>query len=106
MTTEQRADTINATTDKLENTIPFMTSSDYKKRFIGEYLQLKIRLARLQNLNMRIQVALTYKGQTDVSMPKLNCPTAMLRQQERIMSEYLHILEMRALVENIDLPQG
>lgn len=110
MTTEtssvdQDATTQNEATNDLKRTIPLMTSPDYKKRFVGEYLQLKIRLARLQDLNTRIQVALAYKDQTNVAMPEVDCPTAMLRQQERIMSEYLHILEMRALVENINLPK-
>ena len=41
----------------LNETIPFMTSSDYKERFIAEYWQLKIRYEKLKTFNAKIEAA-------------------------------------------------
>jgi hypothetical protein len=37
------------------------------------------------------------------SAPAHDCPYHMLREQQRCMGEYLHILEVRAIIENVEL---
>ena len=44
-----------------------------------------------------------YECGKPVEMPKHDCPDELLRQQQRIMGEYLHVLEMRAVIEGIEL---
>lgn len=39
----------------LEDTKDFMTSSDYKERFVTEYQQLKIRLEKLRKYLAKIK---------------------------------------------------
>lgn len=84
---------------KLENTLQLMTSNDYKKRFVGEYLQTKIRYENLKNFCDKIEVS--YITETDE--PKHDCPYELLRRQQATMQEYLHILELRAIIEGINL---
>jgi hypothetical protein len=40
---------------------------------------------------------------TPVEIPKHDCPSELLREQQRAMGEYLHILEVRAEIEGIEL---
>ena len=35
--------------------------------------------------------------------PKHDCPETLLREQQNIMGQYLHILEVRAEIEGIEL---
>ena len=89
---------------ELKETVPFMVSDDYKDRFIAEYHQTKIRYERLKKLNTRIEAALaTNYRKNAVEMPVFDCPQDMLREQQRAMGEYLHILEVRAVIEGIEL---
>ena len=85
---------------ELKNTIDLMTSSDYKERFKAEYYQTKIRYEKLKDFNNKIESALRT---ADVEMPKHDCPSDLLRDQQRAMGEYLHLLEVRAVIENIAL---
>ena len=85
---------------ELKNTIDLMTSDDYKERFKAEYYQTKIRYEKLKDFNNKIESALRT---TDVEMPKHDCPEDLLREQQRAMGEYLHLLEVRAVIEHIDL---
>lgn len=39
----------------------------------------------------------------EVEMPKHDCPGSILDDQQRAMGQYLHILELRAEIEGIDL---
>lgn len=88
---------------ELKDTIKGMTSFDYKERFIAEYLQTKIRYEKLKNLNNQIQA--NKEVPWNPPCPKLNidCNDELLLEQQRIMGEYLHILEVRAVIEKIDL---
>lgn len=89
----------------LANTVDMMNSADYKERFKAEYYQLKIRYERLKTFNNKIEAAeKTSYGLAPkkVEMPKHDCPYDMLRDQQRLMGEYLHILEVRAEIEGID----
>lgn len=74
-------------------------SSDYKERFKAEYYQTKIRYERLKAFNTKIEAA----RMTDKEEPKHDCPREILREQQSVMGEYLHILEVRAAIEGVDL---
>lgn len=89
---------------ELKATVPYMLSDDYKERFKAEYEQTKIRYERLKAFNTRIEAA-EITGFTDkaVEAPPHDCPRDLLREQQRIMGEYLHILEVRAVIEKIIL---
>lgn len=92
---------------ELKDTIELMNSSDYKERFKAEYQQTKIRYEKLKAFNTKIEASkcTNYewnKGQK-VEMPKHDCPDDLLREQQRVMGEYLHVLELRAVIEGIDL---
>lgn len=91
---------------KLEDTINLMNSSDYKERFMAEYWQTKIRYEKLKTFLTKIEAAdLTRYRTNAVEEPKHDCPYDLLRSQQQAMGEYLHILEVRAVMENIDLNQ-
>lgn len=85
---------------ELKDTAEKMNSQDYKERFIAEYQQTKIRYEKLKSFNNRIEAA--YRTE-DVEMPKHDCPADLLRDQQSAMGEYLHILEVRAVIEGIVL---
>lgn len=91
---------------ELNETIESMTSLDYKERFIAEYWQTKIRYEKLKKFNTKIEaanaVAIERKN-SNVEMPEHDCPEYILREQQRIMGEYLHILELRAFIEGVDI---
>lgn len=86
---------------ELKDTIEKMNSQDYKERFIAEYQQTKIRYEKLKSFNNRIEAAAYCKD--GMEMPKHDCPACLLRDQQSAMGEYLHILEVRAVIEGIVL---
>ena len=85
--------------DSLGDTINEMMSPDYRVRFVAEYHQTKIRYEKLKKLCNRIEAA-RVTGQKD---PNHDCPMSLLRQQQQVMGHYLHILEIRAEIEEIEL---
>ena len=84
---------------ELKDTVSGMLSDDYKERFKAEYFQTKIRYERLKAFCNRIEAAQWTVGEA----PKHDCPFDMLRDQQRAMGEYLHILEIRAEIEEVEL---
>ena len=84
---------------ELKETIDKMTSADYKERFVAEYQQTKIRYEKLKHFCDVIEASQLAK----IEKPKHDCPLALLREQQSAMGQYLHILELRAVIENIDL---
>ncbi len=80
-------------------TVEYMLSADYEKRFVAEYLQTKIRYEKLKDFCNKIEAS----DLTGAVPPNHDCPICLLRQQQRAMGEYLHILETRAIIEKIDL---
>lgn len=84
---------------QLKETIYFMKSSDYKERFIAEYWQTKIRYEKLKDYCNSIEAAMI----VDLTEPAHDCPLHLLREQQSAMGKYLHILELRAKIEHIDL---
>ena len=85
---------------ELKDTIEMMQSADYKERFKAEYKQTKIRYEKLKVFNTKIEAA---QLTGNIEEPKHDCPAPLLREQQRIMGEYLHLLEVRAEIEHIDL---
>lgn len=81
-----------------ETAIP-MVSNSYKDRFIAEYHQTKIRYEKLKNFCNRIEAAKL----TGSKEPDHDCSLELLRRQQRIMGEYLHIMEIRAVIEEVEL---
>lgn len=79
----------------LDDTIILMSSSDYKDRFKAEYWQTKIRYEKLH------QMIIKYEADTLGFEP--DCSIELLINQASAMDEYLHILEIRAEIENIEL---
>ena len=86
---------------ELKETVKPMSSSDYKERFKAEYWQLKIRYEKLKAFNTKIEASKISK----VEEPKHDCPDELLRHQKSVMGEYLHVLEVRAVIEGIDLKE-
>lgn len=80
---------------QLRHTAALMQSDDYKERFIAEYLQVKIRLEKLENMINEWEVG------------RLNfvptCPRGIYDDQIDGMKKYLDVLVRRAKIENVDL---
>lgn len=89
--------------NELEATVPLMLNDDYRARFVAEYRQTKIRYERLKAFCNRIEAARMTPERDDIEEPKHDCPLELLRGQERAMGEYLHALEIRAVIEHIEL---
>lgn len=97
---------VNRHTSPFADTVECMLSPDYKERFKAEYYQTKIRYERLKAFNNKIEAATRteyYPEDRKIPMPKHDCPDDLLKRQQSAMGEYLHILEVRAVIEGIDL---
>ena len=77
---------------ELKNTIPLMTSDDYRERFKAEYYQTKIRAGKLQSL-------------IQYDMDLANSPKIILERQLNAMLDYLSTLALRAEFEGINLTE-
>lgn len=95
---------------ELKDTINMMLSEDYKERFKAEYYQTKIRYEKIKAFNTKIQAArATLRPDemdpdvVELDIPKHDCPCWVLDHQEKHMLDYLNILELRAVIENIEL---
>ena len=94
----------------LNDTVQLMLNSNYKTRFIAEYWQTKIRYEKLKNFCDKIEAAEVAReigvlgdDGPAVKEPQHDVPTWLLREQQKHMGEYLHDLEIRAIIEHIDL---
>ena len=76
----------------LTETIPMMTSDDYRERFKAEYYQLKIRASKLQSIIQH-------------DMDLANSPKIILERQINAMLDYLSTLALRAEFEGINLTE-
>ena len=80
---------------KLSQTVDMMTSSDYKERFKAEYAQVVIRYKKLKNmLDKWDRNELTFTP---------TCPRSTYNIQIKAMTDYISILEARAVMEHIIL---
>ena len=102
---------------ELKDTAKMMTSPDYKIRFVAEYIQLKIRYEKLKYLLTRWEAGGRRfdmdrpchspeeyeKDLTDWLGFLPSCSFGLLKEQQRQMGELLHTLEVRSIIEGIDL---
>lgn len=79
----------------LNDTVALMNSDDYKDRFKAEYMQVQICYEKLH--------AMTIKYEAGTLDFEPTCPLELLKEQKKHMGLYLHALEVRAELENIDL---
>ena len=81
---------------ELKDTVEMMSSEDYKERFKAEYYQVKIRYGKLKYMLERWD-----NEPLDFTPP---CPRSTYDMQIRAMSDYIAVLEARAFMEGITLP--
>ena len=88
---------------KMSDTIGKMLSEDPKDRMWAEYWQTKIRYRKLKAFTNRIEAARLQKK----TEPQHSCSYDLLRKQQSIMGEYLHVLELRLAIDglNIDIEE-
>ena len=80
---------------KLKDTVEMMNSNDYKERFKAEYAQVVIRYKKIKNmLDKWDKNELTFTP---------TCPRSTYNIQINAMTDYIAILEARAVMENIIL---
>ena len=82
---------------ELVETADMMESPDYKERFKAEYWQTKIRWRKLHRMLVK------YEAGTLGFEP--SCSLELLKKQAFHMGNYIHILEIRAEIESIDLEE-
>lgn len=71
--------------------------SGYKQRFVNEYTELKDRHRKLRKMLVKYDA-----GKLEFTP---TCPIDLLRKQKSLMGEYLNVLEIRAVIEDVELPE-
>lgn len=79
----------------LIDTVVLMKSDDYKERFIAEYQQLVIRYNGLKKM-------LDNWDKGELSFVP-SCPRRTYNRQIKSMADYIAVLEVRAVMEDINL---
>lgn len=79
----------------LKDTVEMMNSLDYKERFIAEYNQLIIRYKGLRNMLDKWN-----RGELEF---KPTCPRSTYNMQIKAMTDYIAVLEARAVMEGVEL---
>lgn len=82
---------------ELKDTISLMTSADYKNRFEAEYIQNVVRYKKLKSMLDKWD-----NGKLDFSP---TCPRSAYNIQVKAMTDYIAVLEARAVMEGIELPE-
>lgn len=80
---------------ELRDTIDMMDSEDYKERVEAEYYQVAIRYRKLKTMLDKWD-----RGALDF---KPSCPRSTYNIQIRAMTDYMAVLEARAVMEGIEL---
>ena len=80
---------------KLNDTVEMMNSADYNERFKAEYWQTKLRYEKLHKMTVM------YEARMLGFEPA--CKLSLLQKQKKYMGMYLGCLELRAVIEGIDL---
>ena len=80
---------------ELQDTIKLMNSTDYNERFKAEFLQLQIRIGKLEKMLKGYR-----EGTLDFTP---NCSYDLLHTQLVYMECYMNVLEERAKIEGIEL---
>lgn len=84
---------------KMSDTIGKMLSKDPKDRMLAEYWQTKIRYRKLNAFANRIEAA-RLQGKPEAQH---SCSYELLRKQQSIMGEYLHVLELRLAIDGMNI---
>jgi hypothetical protein len=79
----------------LKDTVELMTSDVYKERFKAEYYQLALRYRSLEDMLV--------KWDNGTLNFKPTCPRSTYDMQIKAMTDYLAVLEARAVMEDITL---
>ena len=80
---------------ELKDTVEMMNSNDYKERFKAEYYQLVIRYKKLKSM-------LTKWDEGTISFDP-TCPRSTYNMQIKAMTDYIAVLEARAVMEDVEL---
>lgn len=80
---------------ELNATVEMMNSEDYKERFKAEYYQVVIRYKKLQ--------AMLDKWDNGELNFEPTCPRSTYNMQIKAMTDYIAVLEARAVMETVDL---
>lgn len=80
---------------ELIDTNEMMISDDYKERFRAEYYQVVIRYKKLQ--------AMFDKWNNGNLNFEPTCPRSTYNMQIKAMTDYIAVLEARAVMENVNL---
>lgn len=71
-------------------------SEDYKDRFLAEYWQVKLRYDKLHKMLVNYDAGALSFEPTNIDV---------LRQQAAAMGKYLYVLEVRSVLEKVDLQE-
>lgn len=80
---------------ELRDTVEMMNSADYKERFKAEYQQVVIRYRKL--------AAMLEKWDNGELNFTPTCPRSTYNMQVRAMTDYIAVLEARAVMEGVEL---
>ena len=80
---------------ELKDTVQMMNSADYKERFKAEYQQVVIRYEKLKTM-----LDTWDRGELAFNP---TCPRSTYNIQIKAMTDYIAVLEARAVMEGIDL---
>lgn len=80
---------------ELKDTIKMMNSADYKERFKAEYWQVVIRYQKLKAMLQKWD-----NGELNFSP---TCPRSTYNMQIKAMTDYIAVLEARAVMEGVEL---
>ena len=81
--------------NELRDTIEMMNSGDYKERFKAEYYQVVIRYQKLKSM--------LDKWDSDQLELTPTCPRSTYNMQITAMTDYIAVLEARAVMEGVEL---
>lgn len=81
--------------NELRDTIEMMNSEDYKERFKAEYYQVVIRYQKLKSM--------LDKWDNDQLEFTPTCPRSTYNMQITTMTDYIAVLEARAVMEGVEL---
>ena len=80
---------------ELKDTVEMMNSEDYKLRFKAEYAQVVIRYQKLKSMLEKWD-----NGELNFTP---TCPRSTYNMQIKAMTDYIAVLEARAVMENVIL---
>lgn len=81
--------------NELRDTTEMMNSKDYKERFKAEYYQVVIRYQKLKSM--------LDKWDNDQLEFTPTCPRSTYNMQIAAMTDYIAVLEARAVMEGVEL---